>query len=124
MADNYGFTPGTGASARSRNPSGTLHIPMVDVETAVPTVLSGFQTISVTTAQALTVPTGATHALMTVDTGSGNIRFREDGTNPTTSAGLLVQAGAAVEWTNLANIRIISTSGTTVVNVSYRKYDA
>lgn len=122
MAD-YGFTPGTGATARSRNPSGTLHIPMVEVDTAIPTVLSGFQNISVTTAQALTVPSGATHALMTVDTGSGNIRFREDGTNPTTSIGLLVQAGAAVELTNLSNIRIISTSATTVVNVSYRRYD-
>lgn len=124
MADNYGFTPGTGASARSRNPSGTLHIPMVDVETAVPTVLAGFQNISVTTAQSLTVPTGATHALVTVDTGGGNLRFREDATSPTTSVGLLVQAGSAAEWTNLANIRIISTSGSTVINVSYRKYDA
>lgn len=122
MAD-YGFTPGSGATARARNPSGTLYIPMVEVDTAIPTVLSGFQNISVTTAQALTVPSGASHALLTVDTGGGNIRFREDGTNPTASIGLLVQAGAAVELTNLANVRIVSTTGTTVVNVSYRRYD-
>jgi hypothetical protein len=123
VPDNYGYTPGTGGTARSRK-VGSIDIPMVEVDTAIPTVLSGFQNIGVTTAQALTVPTGATHALLTVDTGGGNIRFREDGTNPTTSIGLLVQAGAAVELTNLANIRIVSTTGTTTVNVSYRKYDA
>jgi hypothetical protein len=120
---NYGFTPGVGGTARSRTVGG-VEIPMVEVDTAIPTVLGGFQNLSVTTAVALTVPSGATHALMTVDTGSGNIRFREDGTNPTASVGLLVQAGNAVELTNLANVRIISTTGTTVVNISYRKYDS
>jgi hypothetical protein len=43
------------------------------VASKVPTVLTGNQTLSVGTGSdtTLTVPSGATHALMTVDTGGG-----------------------------------------------------
>lgn len=123
MSANFTFTEGTGRQARARDLGGTLVSPMVEVVTAIPDVV-GFQNPSVTTAVALpSIPSGATHAVMTVDTGGGNIRFREDATNPTASVGMLVQAGAAVEFTNLADVRIISTTGTTVVNITYRRYD-
>lgn len=96
--------------------------PANHVVTMIPIVLSGNQTASITTASGITVPSGATHGLMTVDEGGGDIRYWEDGTNPTTSQGLLVPAGQAAELTNLANVKLISTSGTAVVNISYRKY--
>jgi hypothetical protein len=94
------------------------------VASKVPTVLTGNQTLSVGTGSDtnLTVPSGATHALMTVDTGGGNIRFWEDGSSPSATAGLLVEAGNAVEFTNLANLKMRATTGTVAVKVSYRKY--
>jgi hypothetical protein len=42
--------------------------------------------------------------------------------SPSTTAGLLVEAGKAVEFTNLANVKMRATTGTVAVNVSYRKY--
>ena len=93
--------------------------------TATPTVLTGQQTLSVATGAdtSLTVPTNATHALVTVDKGGGDIRYWENGVSPSTTAGLLIQAGDAAELTNLAGIRMRSTTGTVAVNVSYRRYD-
>lgn len=93
--------------------------------TAIPTVLTGQQTLSVATGAdtSLTVPTNATHALLTVDKGGGDIRYWENGTSPSTTVGLLIQAGDAAELTNLSGIRMRSTTGTVAVNVSYRRYD-
>ena len=118
MADDY---TRQGETFRAKELAG-VKFPANHVVTMIPTILSGNQTASVTTASPLSVPAGATHALMTVDTGGGDIRYWEDGTTPTTSAGLLVPAGGAAELTNLASVKLISTSGTTVVNISYRKY--
>jgi len=127
VADNFTFTPGTGGSSRSKNPSGTLHIPYLYAATGEPTFISGasgIQTINVATGadSTLTVPSGATHALITVDTGSGNIRYWPNGQSPSSTVGLLVQAGGAVEVTSLANVKMRSTAGTTVVNVAYYHY--
>lgn len=98
-------------------------MPITEALTSIPTVVS-FVNQAVTTAAALTsIGSGATHALVTVDTGGGDLRFREDGNNPTTSTGLLVVAGSAVEFTNLSNIRVIATTGTVNINISYRRYD-
>ena len=97
-------------------------IPANMVITMIPTIVSGNLTYSVTTSSPITVPSGATHALLTVDIGGGDIRYWEDGSTPTTSAGLLVPAGGAAELTNLSNVRLISTAGTTAVNISFRKY--
>ena len=84
-------------------------IPANMVITMIPTIVSGNLTYSVTTSSPITVPSGATHALLTVDIGGGDIRYWEDGSTPTTSAGLLVPAGGAAELTNLSNVRLIST---------------
>jgi len=98
---------------------------VVGAVTAVPTVLGFSGDQSITTAQALpSIPANSSHALMTVDSGGGDIRFREDTSNPTTTSGLLVPAGNAVELTNLSAVRIIATTGTVKVNISYRRYDA
>lgn len=127
MADNYAFAEGAAKYARAKKVGSfngkDLVISYVGALTAPPTV-AGFENLSVSsTAKLLTVPDGATHALVTVEKGGGDIRFREDGEDPTASVGLLVQAGAAVEFTNLEDIRLIATAGTVKVNISYRRYD-
>lgn len=126
MADNYGFQTGADKTARSRQ-QGSIDIPMIEVGSSIPTIVS-FANQSVTTALKLegaesAVSSGATHALVTVDPGENNLRYREDGTNPTTTIGLVVLAGEAVELTNLNNIRVIATASTIKLNISYRRYD-
>jgi hypothetical protein len=124
MADNLGVSPGSGASLRTKELAAGVHAQVVALLTMIPTILTGNQTLSVATGAdtTLTVPTGATHALMTVDTGGGDIRYWEDGSSPSASAGLLVPAGGAAELTNLGNVKLRATTGTVAINVSYRKY--
>jgi hypothetical protein len=127
MADDFPFSLGSGAFGRAWEYASNKFMPYFQAVTAKPSVV-GFENNSVnaTTAESLnggSIPSGATHALLAVDTGGGDLRFREDATNPTASVGLLVPAGQAVELTNLANVRVISTTGTTVYNCSFRRYD-
>ena len=125
MADDVAVTAGAGpVKMRAKELASNIFAQVVAVLTTPPTVLAGNQTLSVVTGSdsTLTVPTGATHALMTVDTGGGDIRYWEDGSSPSTTAGLLVPAGGAAELTNLANVKMRATTGTAAVNVSYRKY--
>lgn len=79
----------------------------------------GFVSIAVAgTAVGLTVPSGATYALVAV-TGS-NAFWRDDGTAPTTGAGMPIIAGAApVALANLAALQFIATSAT--LEISYYK---
>jgi hypothetical protein len=93
------------------------------VLTQIP-IVTNKETISVGTGSDSTLaPTGgATHGLMTVDPGGGGIRYWEDGASPSSTVGLYVAPGGAAELTNLANVRMRSTTGTVAVNISYRKY--
>lgn len=105
---------------------GTAFMQTVGVVTAIPTVV-GFEHQSVTSAGTLTnvgsaVAAGATHALTSVGAAGGTLKFREDGTNPTTVNGIEVNPGAEVEFTNLANVRVVAVSGTVVLDTSYRRY--
>jgi len=99
----------------------------MQVETRAPIIVAGNQTISVATGadSTLTPPAGATHALITADSGGGGIRYWEDGSSPTTTTGLYIPPGGAAEVAgaaNLTNFRARATSGTVAINVSYRKY--
>lgn len=85
--------------------------------------------ISVTTSAAvysgsgLTVPANTTHMLLSVETQS--VRFREDGTSPTSTTGVLLAAGDLIELPvpgTAANLRFIGSSGTATLNISYRSY--
>lgn len=124
MADDLAVTPGSGAIMRTKQLASGSHAQVVMVVTCPPTAVAGNQTLSVTTAAdtTLTVPAGATHALLTVDTGAGDIRYWEDGSSPSSTAGLLVPAGGVAELAIPATTKLRSTSGTTVIQVSYRKY--
>jgi hypothetical protein len=98
----------------------------VAVAPKIPTVL-GFEkrtisnsSISIT---ATSIPAGSTHALATLE--GGDCRFREDAGTATGTDGLLMLAGQAYEFTNLANLRFIRASYETAdvtLQVSYRKY--
>jgi hypothetical protein len=132
VADDYTFKDATGVTRTARADefgNGQL-LPSVGAITAVPDIL-GYGYASVTTAVALpNITSGATHALMTVSSGGGDIRYRQDATSPAATpttnanAGLLVQAGGAVVFAgNLSDVRIISSTGTTVVTVEYVRYD-
>ena len=93
--------------------------------TPAPPTLLGNQTLSVSTAAvSLTVPVGATYALLTVE--GGDVRYWENGTAPTSTAGLLaVNGNAVVLEGNLSTHKFILASGSAgpaSLNISYRKY--
>jgi hypothetical protein len=83
------------------------------------TVCLGYQQItSLSSAASLTVPSGATAALIVASTQ--NIRWRDDGTNPTASVGMPVLVDTYFTYDgDLNRIRFIEQSSGAVLNVSY-----
>lgn len=78
---------------------------------------------SLGTAAALTVPAGATMAVITADLGTANVRWRDDTTNPTATVGNELASGSTLIYTgNLSTIRFIqegSSPATPILNVSF-----
>lgn len=63
-------------------------------------------------------PAGTTRVQLSVE-GNG-IRYRDDGTNPTSSVGMPVAAGGSVDYDgDLSALRVVSQTGTATVNVVY-----
>lgn len=133
MADNLTTT----SSGTSTLPDGTViatrdagasgHWQQVDVAPAPATVVAGMQTLSVTTGAVvtLTVPPGATHAWISVDSGGAatGIRFTFDGSTPTASVGHLLATGDALTFVdNLSGLKMLGVSGTATVQVSYFRF--
>lgn len=90
----------------------------------LPLVPLGFQQLSVSnTAVALTVPTGGnvTVAIIYVETAA--IRWRDDGTSPTASVGMIALPDSILHLENLGNlaaIKFIRRDGTNAtLNISY-----
>jgi hypothetical protein len=91
------------------------------------TVCIGYQQITdLSTAVGLTVPATdksglrqmPTFALITPLTG--NVRWRDDGTNPTASVGMPLAAGVTLQYDgNLKGIKFINNGGTAELNISY-----
>ena len=79
----------------------------------------GFQQItSLASSTALTVPGGATLAVIQAE--GADVRWRDDGTAPTATVGMLLPAGAELRYTGaLAALRLIQASAGATVNVSY-----
>jgi len=78
----------------------------------------GFQQITVsTTAIGITAPKGQ-RALISTETS--NVRWRDDGTDPTASVGFLLETGTVLGFDgNLAAIKFIKVSGSdATVNVA------
>lgn len=131
MADNVTFAnTGTGAvpnatAIRTRQNASGQHIQNVDVAPMVPAPISGGQyalSVGSSTPTTLTVPSGATHAVISVDPSANTIRWTRDGTAPTATVGHALQAGDAIEADNISSLKMISTTSTSTVQVSYHKY--
>ena len=112
----------TGTQINTRD-TGSGHAQKIDASPWMPTVVSGAQfnlTVS-TTAVTLTVPSGATHALISVETG--DVRMREDAVSPTSTDGIYIAAGTIVELPLPNALRFIRAGGVDAkLNVTYRKY--
>ena len=83
------------------------------------TACLGYQQItSLTSSTALTVPAGATLALIVPETQ--NVRWRDDGVAPTASVGMLVPANSSMSYDgDLKAIRFIAATSGAILNVSY-----
>lgn len=80
----------------------------------------GYQQIAnLSAATALTIPTGATLAFIQAE--GQNIRWRDDGTNPTATVGMLIYADSEpLYYTGtLASLRLIQATATATANISY-----
>lgn len=82
------------------------------------TPLGHDQETSLGTATGLTtIPTGATKALIQAE--AQNVRWSDDGVNPTTTTGMRLLAGESVMLGNLAALLFIEEAGSAKLNVSY-----
>lgn len=84
----------------------------------VQVVAGGQYGLTVVSSTSLTVPTGATVAIITVEGQS--VRYRDDGTAPTASTGMLLAAGTTLIYTGtLASLEFIQTTATATIDVAY-----
>ena len=83
------------------------------------TVCLGYQQItSLGSSTALTVPVGATMALIVADTQA--VRWRDDGTAPTASVGMPLAVGVSLSYDgDLKAVRFIQQASSATLNVSY-----
>jgi hypothetical protein len=81
----------------------------------------GYQQItSLGSAVGLTVPTGATFAVISAETAA--VRYRDDGTSPTATIGMPIPAGTTITYSgSLTAIKFIAESGSPVLDISYYK---
>jgi hypothetical protein len=78
--------------------------------------------VTLSTAQYLTVPTGALLAVITIEGAAAAVRWRDDGIAPTASIGMPLATGQWPPFVYSANInaiQFIASAGTPVLNVSY-----
>jgi hypothetical protein len=131
MADNITYVnTGTGAvpnttQIRTRQVAGGQHIQVADVAPAQISAVSGGQyalSVGSVSPTLLTVPGTATHAFLSVDPSSNTIRWTRDGVSPTATVGHALVGGDSVEIDNLSNFRMIATTGSATVQVSYHRY--
>ncbi len=83
------------------------------------TVCLGYQQItSLSAATGLTIPQGTTLALIVPETQ--NVRWRDDGTNPTASVGMPIFVGASLSYDgDLNRIKFIESTAGATLNISY-----
>mgnify|MGYP001578587989 CR=1 FL=1 len=107
-------------------PLGCAQIVATSTASTFKTLLTTAATASPATSLISDVPTGARLAVMTID--STNVRWMDDGQNPTTAIGLLMIATTATLFPapyqysgNLADIKFIAASGSPLINVAFYK---
>jgi hypothetical protein len=79
----------------------------------------GYQQLtSLSAASALTVPAGSSYAMLQAE--SQNVRYRDDGTNPTAGIGIRLVANTIQWYTgNLVALKFIEETASAKLNVSY-----
>jgi hypothetical protein len=78
------------------------------------------QIVALSAATALTVPEGATVAV--IESEAQGVRWRDDGTDPTAAIGMPIPSGETLEYSgNLAALRFIEEAASAKLNVSYYK---
>lgn len=79
----------------------------------------GYQKITgLSTSQSLTVPIGARYAMC--KTEGQSVRYRDDGTDPTATDGMLIDVGDEFWYSgNLAEIEFLETTASATLHVSY-----
>jgi hypothetical protein len=107
-------------------PLGCAQIIATSTASTFKTLLAAAAAASPATSLIADVPTGARLAVMTVD--SANVRWFDDGQNPTTAIGLLMIATTATLFPapyqysgDLAAIKFIAASGSPLINVAFLK---
>jgi len=76
------------------------------------------QITSISAAKGLTPPTGATIALIEAEAQA--VRYRDDGTDPTTTVGMPVAVGTSFWYAGtLSAIQFIEQTSGAILNVSY-----
>jgi hypothetical protein len=76
------------------------------------------QITSLSTATGLSIPKGALVALIQAETT--DVRWRDDGTDPTASVGMLIGAGTTLAYTgDLNEISFIQASASATLNISF-----
>lgn len=80
----------------------------------------GFEQITAAASTALSVPDGAKMAMIQPE--AQNVRWRDDGTAPTTAIGMLIVANDTLLYSGkLTAIRFIEVTATAKINVTYYK---
>ena len=86
------------------------------------TQLGYVQMTTILAATALVVPVGATYALLQAE--AQDVRWRDDGTNPTTTVGMLLKAGqdpSGFTGDQIKAMLVIQSTAGAILNISYYK---
>lgn len=125
MSDNLAVSQGSGTTLRTTD-TGTAHIQHV-LAGEKQRVYDGIQNLTLTSSsQALTVPGGATHALVYCEGAAGTdfARYWQDGTAPTASVGKKLKDHEEIELASPSNFHAIigSGGGSPVLRIEYYHY--
>lgn len=123
MADDFTIATRDGdKDIRAVEATTGLYQPVNRVAPHMPSVVSGGQYNQTVSSSVFTqtVPSGATHCLVTVS--NADVNFTEDGTTPTASSGLRLPAGFVGELAIPQALKFIRVTTDATVNITYRRY--
>lgn len=122
IRDGSGFGQSTNCGYLLKiNPDGSLNVNGSSGGVTGYTTSTGYQqTASFSTSTGFTPPAGSTICFIQTETVS--VRYRTDGVAPTATVGQLLPVGSQLQLSvNLAGVRFIPTSGSTVLDVDCYK---
>lgn len=123
MADDFDVATRDGdKTLRAVEVASGIFAPVQKVAPQMPTVVDGEQLNQTVgnTVFTMTVPSGATHALVSVEDDA--VRMREDAADPSSTSGLLLPEGFIGELALPNALRFIRVTTDAKVNILYRKY--